>query len=231
MEAGNRKRLVILAGAVAFVLLIVALVVGACWGTRQQFVDGVLGGAAGAAAGAVITLVLVWVAMEQLEGIDETSQRSASIASADFVLRLSEQYFQDQTRILIHLVDADYLQFKRDANLAESYFEVDTARVEKSTLHVDVKQALTKRRIYSTYDMDHFLLGVLEDLGFYEQARILDVSMIYNNFSWYIEIATANPAVKEYVEASRAEDPSVWAQLDYILKQCREFEAIQNRKP
>src|ERR1700678_2558604 len=71
------------------------------WGSvyNEPF-DGVFGAVVGALIGSIVTLALVLIGIRQVMGI-------AGTASADFVLRKTDQFFSDETRLLLHLIDSD----------------------------------------------------------------------------------------------------------------------------
>jgi hypothetical protein len=64
-------------------------------------VRGIVGGLIIAAA----TLALIWVGIEQLQGLTRT-------ANADFILRRTDQFFRPETRTLLHLIEDGYLLFE-----------------------------------------------------------------------------------------------------------------------
>jgi len=104
------------------------------WGSvyNEPF-DGVFGAVVGALIGSIVTLALVLIGIRQVMGI-------AGTASADFVLRKTDQFFSDETRLLLHLIDSDFLIFKKNSNFNESYFLVDEARINHSDLHSELKE-------------------------------------------------------------------------------------------
>lgn len=165
------------------------------WGVlyKEPF-DGILGTIAAALIGAIVALVLVCVAIWQLTGI-------AGTASADFVLRKSDQFFKEDTRLLLHLIESDYLIFRKASNLNESYFAVNKGSINDSQLHQELKQRLSRRSAFSTYEIDDLLLGPLEDVGYLESVGIIDIDIIDNTFGFYIETIVENPAIKEYLKA------------------------------
>ena len=151
-------------GIVVATLFFVASAFGAfwCWdkygAVYDKPFDGVFGAVVGALIGSIVTAALVILGMRQLNGI-------AGTASADFVLRKSDQFFKEDTRLLLHLIDSDYLTFEKNSKFNESYFLVDEARIEQSDLHDELKRRLLRRHAFSAYEIDDLLLGPLEDLA------------------------------------------------------------------
>lgn len=124
------------------------------WASFEHYrlIEGLLGGV----IGSILTLLLAYVAWVQLSRISET-------ASADFILRLKKDFFQEETRTLIHLFDSDFLKYTERGK--EAFFQVEEARIAGSGLPQDLKERLLKKKVYSAYDVDDLLLGHFEDLG------------------------------------------------------------------
>jgi hypothetical protein len=59
----------------------------------------------------------------------------------------------------------------------------------------------------------------------FEQKRILDIEMVYEEFSWYIETAYENCEIKQYIEYSRKDDKDkdVYDKFEYIYYKCKSF--------
>lgn len=187
------------------------------WGTiyHEPF-DGVFGAVAGALIGSFVTSALVLIGVWQVIKI-------ANTASADFVLRKTEQFFRDETRLLLHLIDSDYLIFKRNSNFNESYFLVDEARIKQSDLHDLLKTDLLKRLAFSAYEIDDLLLGPLEDLGYLESVGTIDFKLIDNTFGFYLEKIMDNPAVSDYVIAHKqAYSEQSWEHVKRLYETVKE---------
>src|SRR5690242_1900270 len=137
--------------------------------------------------GAAVTLTLLLAAVAQV-------QRISKSASADLIFRLTTRFFEGETRILVSLIDGDYLTFEERDPIWESYFLVNEQKVSASQVHVDLKTQLLRRKAYSTYEIDDFL-GHFEDLADLERARTLDLHLIWSAFSFYMNSAWENEAI------------------------------------
>jgi uncharacterized membrane protein len=84
MPTGKRS---VLIGAMALVLGIVLLAFGAWFslgsGDAKTFFDGVFGGIVGGLITAVVTLALIWLGIEQLEGLAKTARTQADSVAAE----------------------------------------------------------------------------------------------------------------------------------------------------
>ncbi len=175
-----------------------------------------LSGMLGALVGALLALVLGFVGWVQLDKVSQAE-------STGFILNLKGDFFKDETRLLVQLIDNDWLKFVEKRNLGESYFQVDDPAIQASELHDQLKNRLLAKRIYSVYDLDDLLLGHFEDLGLLEKEGLIRLEMIYGVFSWYIEVTWENREIQKYVRAQREEDEGIYEDFEYIYGQCHEF--------
>lgn len=196
-----------------FALLFVAIVALGYLAWRffdhTHLIDGLIGGL----IGSILTLLVAYVAWVQLGSISRT-------ASADFILRFKKDFFQDETRRLIQLIDNDWLKFTQRKD--QSFFQVDAEAVWKSELHEEIKNWLLQRKAYSDYDIDDLLLGHFEDLGMLRQARVLDFRMTYEMFSWYIEIVWENEEIQKYIKSEQEGDESIYEAFEGLYEECKE---------
>ena len=153
-------------------------------------------GLIGAILGSLITIVFIFVAWHQLDSIKETS-------AADFLHKLKIDFFTEDTRILIHLLDSDYLEFLRLEG-EEAYFRVKVEKIEKSGLPNEIRELLTKRKNYSVWEIDDYVLNHLEDLGYLYKQGLLTREMIYDQFSYFVEAAFDNTEIGKYIEWQRS---------------------------
>src|SRR4030042_558030 len=124
------------------------------------------------AVAASATIALAWLAFWQLRKISET-------ATADFALKFKHDFFTEEARELIMLLEHELLEFKIGED-GMAYFELikKENRSEHSgvTCYDFVRESRNK---YSSYEIDDFLLSHLEDLGMFEFKGILDIDYVY----------------------------------------------------
>jgi hypothetical protein len=199
---------------------------------RYQYYSGVLG----SLLASVFAAFLVWVAWEQLGNLGK-------ISSADFIHRLDNDFFTDETRTLVSLIDCRALEFKTNNEVESSddsksqpypYFEVSQDRLDQTKLPDDLKQSLSRKKYYSTWEIDDLLLGQFENIGMLEQRRIVDFQSVYDVFSWYIETVWNDDHIKEYIkycrdgEKSDRIDQVFYCQFQYIATKCREYNGLHD---
>ena len=222
-----------------FFLIIVALGYWA-WLCGHNLFDGYFG----AGLGALGTLLVVFVAWWQLSIISGTSR-------ADFIHRLKNDFFTKGTRILIHLIENKYIHYidlrdegceqgsedteqdeengGSEADKKESYFEVDLAKIDRCVPN-EIGRQLKRRHFYSEYEIDDLVLGHFEDIGIFEQKRLIDMEMVYEEFSYYIIVVYENGAIKKYIESLRKKDADIYANFEYIYNKCKSFDEAKERK-
>jgi hypothetical protein len=177
---------------------------------KESLLDGLIGGF----IGACIVLLTTWIAWKELDEIKNTN-------SADFIYKLKNDFFKEDTRNLITLIDLDALKFIENGDMP--YFEVVKEKLEN--FPEDIMDRLTQKKFYAAYEIDDFLLGHFEDVGLLEQKGVLDIEMVYEEFSWYIETTYENCEIKKYIEYSRRdeEDKDIYDKLEYIYYKCKSF--------
>ncbi len=152
------------------------------------------------------TLFLLWIAKKQLGGISKT-------AKADFILRFTEQFFGEETRDIIMLFDYGALKFQNayveySENIEPKlfpYFVIDEGIVSQLKINPEKQQKILKRKYYSPFEIDDFLIGYFEDLGSYERKALIDIEGIYDGFSWYIGIIWKNEEIQKFIKSQKNE--------------------------
>jgi hypothetical protein len=130
------KAFLIALGAVLAILALTAL----AWfffgpADAKPIFDGMFGAIVGGLITAVVTLVLIFIGLQQVHQL-------ANISNADFMLRRVDKFFQPETRKLIQLIEDSYLRFEERDPFRDSYFVPDEAKITSSGLHSDLKQSL-----------------------------------------------------------------------------------------
>jgi hypothetical protein len=146
-------------------------------------------------ATALGTFILAYVAWKQLSDLARTSQ-------SDFLYRLKRDFFSEETRKLIFLLDNDLLEFHKGAI---AYFRIlrhKTDDTESRLNDLDIKGDTL-----STHVMDDFLIGPLEDVAILEDRKRVTLEDVYEIFDYYISLCTEKQPVLDYVKWVREELP------------------------
>lgn len=179
---------------------------------------------------AIVTVFLLCVAWVQLSSIKET-------AKADFLKRLNDSFFTENTRNLIVLLSNSAIDFKILPIKDISGFKIDELpylEIRDSVL----KQLMDKgvislpewRKGYNAFEIDDFLLGPLDDVGRYEMEGLLDIVTTYKTFSYYVqEVVAENKAIRGYLKDSIDEDTANYDDLEYLYKEFVSYEKISNK--
>jgi hypothetical protein len=188
---------------VSFIALVgLAVIAWAIWKPfshhpENAIVDGLFGGI----IGALFTLLLAWLAWMQLSSILETT-------SADFITRLKNDFFQEQTRTLITLVANEWIEFIEDYDCGKKaeipFFQV--CGVRSTHLPNEIKDRLAKQTAYTAFEMDDLLLGPLEDVATLWERRIIDIGLVDTMFGWYVAVIWENCEVQKYIRNQRRDE-------------------------
>lgn len=179
--------------------------------TANGFISGFFGGLIAAFAGG-IAAVAAW---SQLSSLAHSARSDARTNAARFALQLKNDFFTDRTRLLMELIGEDWLLYENAKNdgtpLPHPYFKVDEAKITASLLPDSQKERLTKCKTFSCYEIDDLLLGHFEDLYSLWKRNLLDLGLIYEGFSWYIEQCTDNSAIRRYLADEAEDSPDIWS--------------------
>jgi hypothetical protein len=195
--------------------------------------NGFLSGFAAASCAALFSLLLVFVGWQQLGKIHTTS-------NADLLHKLKGDFFREETRILIHLIYNDFIEFFVEDTgpdeIAVCYFKVDVDAINKSKLPAEIKEYLTKKMSYTTYEMDDYVLGHFEDIGLFWEKGVLDIDLIYEEFADYIETVYESKMFKEYLTYINEPEENEQLENDYydkfecIYHQCKLYGKRKSKK-
>ncbi|MCM0083038.1 hypothetical protein L4X63_15705 [Geomonas sp. Red32] len=182
---------------------------------------------------------MVWVAWEQWSKLSQTS-------SADFIHRLTQDFFTSEARTLMSIIDCGSLKFVPAATLpdpeitsdglikTQPYFTVDLNILKKAHLPQQIMDTLAAKAHYSAWEIDDFLLSPLEDVGMLETKGIVSFDMVYSGFSYYLQRVFNYNDIRKYINSMRQEctgganqaDLYYYGGLQYIATKCEEYEGL-----
>jgi hypothetical protein len=139
---------------------------------------------------AVFTAVIAVVAYIQLGALVRGSR-------SDFLYRLKKDFFTEETRRLMFLVDNDLMEF-RDEEIP--YFQITPGTDGKTA--VRLREMGIQDAAISPYLIDDVLLGPLEDLGVLEKLKQVSLEEAYEHFDYYVEASAENRAIRAYLLSS-----------------------------
>ncbi len=164
------------------------------------------------------TLGLLVVAWWQLAKINKKT-------SSDFIHRLKNDFFSDQGRLIVSLIDNKCLEYHESENDHLPYFKIKINCITDIEIRNEIERKLEvlkmNKNIIDSYDMDDLILGHIEDLGMFNKYNIIDIDMIYDLFSWYIERCKENEEIGKYIDSLRAKyGQDIYEDTDYIYNKC-----------
>lgn len=168
------------------------------------------------------TLLLYLVARYQLAGISKTTK-------ADFIKQFNNDFFQEHTRNVVMLLDYEALEYKNKAVQLEGetnkkafpYFSIVADVLAQMGVSDEIKAELSKKGMYSCFEIDDILLGRFEDVGLFEKQGFLHIKDVCNHFHWYIDLTWQNKEIQKYVQSQRAlYGPLIYCNFEYIFNKC-----------
>ena len=171
-----------------------------------------------AATTAFVTALLVWVAWKQLGSLADSS-------TADFLFRLKSDFFTDQARKLVFLIEQNLLKFE---DAAIPHFSIPD--FHKAELKLRLQELGITESTVSTYLVDDVILGPLQDVAFYLSEKRITQKQVYAVFSYYICICAESHAIQDYKNECRKQPgkSDVYAGLDHLDRLMRREEAKRN---
>jgi len=128
----------------------------------------------------------VLVARYQLRALADTASSDSRRNQAEFALRLKDEFFTEKTRILIELIDCEWLVYENvradGTPLPYPYFRVDESRIWGTCLPTSLRMRLAVPKEYSCFEIDDLLPGPFEDLCMPWKKGLLGLDLIYAGF-------------------------------------------------
>ena len=223
-------------------LIFIVLLYSACWcyfynkvPNGNDFFSGIVGSIVATS----LTTVLILIAYWQLSKLFNTS-------NADFIHKLKNDFFKEETRRLFHLIEHDYIFFResmgdydkckqieniceqhKSGEAKEYFFEVNTEKIKHSGLPSKIQEDLLSKPVYSSFELDDLMLGHFEDVGLFEERGIIDIKMVYEEFSWYLKATFDNCQIQKYLDALGSD---FYDKYKYIQKKCESYEKVKAAK-
>ena len=187
-------------------------------------------------ATAMATVLLWIVASAELGGMNK-------VTKADFIKKFSDGFFKDETRDILMLLDYDALSFKIEkVNYTDKesrslpYFSANEEIVKQLKLDSGKQKNILEKKLYSSYEIDDYLLGPIESIAYFEKRGLLNIEQVYDDFDHYINLIYDSCVIQEYIQQQRNEEKdgeNIYDGLEYIYEKCDSYEThvIQNKRP
>ena len=75
---------------------------------------------------------------------------------------------------------------------------------------------------YSAFEVDDFLLGHFEDVGWYVKKGMMDVNTAFQSFGYYVITTCEHQEIKKYLADQRAKEYS-FDDLDWLYKRFKKL--------
>lgn len=76
---------------------------------------------------------------------------------------------------------------------------------------------------YSAFEVDDFLLGHFEDVGWYVRRKLMDLHTVYQSFGYYVIATREHQEIQKFLDHQRAKEFS-YDDLEWLYKQCKKLE-------
>ena len=121
----------------------------------------------------------------------------------------------------IHDLYKDF--YTEDVSRLVPLLETDKLKIVKNDVFVDLTDK--KRESFTEHEIASHLLDPLENLGALANRKLVEIGLVYDFFSWYIDLAWTNEEIRKLVERSRSE-PDCWdlfMRLEKLYHRCKVY--------
>jgi hypothetical protein len=157
---------------------------------------------------AITTVAIAWVAYRQLSDLARTNK-------SDFLYKLKKDFFTEETRRLVFLLENELLEFQ---STEIPYFRI--LRPDNADTQNRVRELGITGDTVETGVIDDVLLGPLEDVGILLSRNLVSLEEAYEQFDSYVQLCAEDKAIGEYLAWSRegAEDEDVFDHFQSLYR-------------
>jgi len=142
----------------------------------------------------ITTMGLAWVAYRQLSDLARTSK-------SDFLYKLKKDFFNEETRRLVFLMENELLEFE---STEIPYFRI--VQPPDANAQSRMRELGITGSTVATGLVDDVMLGPLEDVGILLSRDLVSLDEAYEQFDSYVQLCAENKAISEYLGWSRQGD-------------------------
>jgi hypothetical protein len=183
------------------------------------------------ATGVVITGLLCWVAYSQLAESNLEAKMQNKIAAETFLHGLKTDFFTQDAKDLIFLMEINGLQFstiKDDSSKASKELAIFKINLPSKFVSY-VNRNLLAKKYFTSDEIDIALLNHFEDLGVLYKKRLIDTTDIYEYFSYYVTLCHEDRAINSYIKWARkdANEKDVFDNFDAVYTLVQSMNPIE----
>jgi hypothetical protein len=145
---------------------------------------------------------------------------------ADFAHKIKTDFFNEDERILMYLLNYELLELKfysnKDSSIFFPFFQLDR---EKATYFQNdsIKLLGNVKDFYTTFEIEDKLLNHFEDLNLYRKNGIIGFDYLESGFAWYVEATFENSEIQKLLfwlnsEPDISESYTGFQELYYFFK-------------
>jgi hypothetical protein len=170
---------------------------------------------------AIVTALAAFFAVLQLRSIQRTSR-------ADFTKRFIDSFFSEDTRTLFTLLLNSALEFAvRQIEVSgDKIDELPYLRIKKEIADqlAGIVPLNPEKTGYSAFEVDDFLLGHFEDVGWYVRRKLMDLNAADQSFGYYVIASVEHTEMQKFLEHQRAKEFR-YDDLEWLYQQLKKLEA------
>ncbi len=166
------------------------------------------------------TFFLVFFGRTQLLLLNETYKDN-------FLQQLKKDFFTKESRDLILLLEYDLFIFNKheinDSGYELAFFEIKDIENEKTK---EILKDSIIKKLYTSFEMDDFLLQHLEDLGFLVKKNKVKIDLydIDQLFGYYVVAVFESEIIREYIKWVRTDDDDIYSNFEYLYHKLKLYQ-------
>ena len=169
---------------------------------------------------AIVTALAAGGALLQLRSIRRTSR-------ADFTKRFIDSFFVADTRTLFTLLLNSALEFAiRKIEVGGDVIdELPYLRIKKEVAEQlsGIVPVNPEKTGYLAFEIDDFLLGHFEDVGWYMRRKLIEETAAYPSFGYYVIATVEHTEIQKFLEHQRAKEFS-YDDLEWLYQRFKKLE-------
>jgi hypothetical protein len=170
---------------------------------------------------AIVTAFVAIFALRQLRNIRTTSR-------ADFTKRFIDSFFVEDSRTLFTLLLNSALEFavRKIEVGGDKIDELPYLRIKKEIADqlAGIVPLNPDKTGYSAFEVDDFLLGHFEDVGWYARRKLMDLNAAYQSFGFYVVATVEHTEMRKFLDDQRAKEYS-YDDLEWLYQQFKRLDA------
>ena len=135
----------------------------------------------------MITFLLFYFGIYQIKKLN-------SVNDATFIQTITTNFYKEEVITIITLLHSGCIEF--DSNNDFPVFRIDLNK----TKEIYPKLSIPEKGYYTSYEIDFNLLNNLDDVGLFQDKKLIRLQDAHQTFAWYLNATISNEAIIAYFE-------------------------------